>query len=138
MKNTVVTTTLITCLLGLSCSAFAKNGDPVPGTWLMVRSGAANTDGNYDGEDKDINGKLEQVSALCKDVEETSVEVAKLVKSDKTRNWGVGPTWWVSKASTATGQGGKVVIDAQTNNPNHCLISGLKIGNMKGIWHQSP
>lgn len=138
MNKTIITTALVTCLLGLSCSAFAKNGDPAPRTWLLARSGAANTNPNYANEEEDINGNLERVSVLCKDIEETRVEVAKLVKTDKTRDWGAGPTWWVSTVSTAMGQGGSVVIDVQDNNPNHCLINGLTRGKIKGIWHESP
>lgn len=137
MKKTMITAALVTCVLGFVCSAYAKNGDPVPGAWLMARSGVANDDDNYKGEEKDINGNLERVSALCKNIKETSVEVEKLVKSDKTRNWGVAP-WWVSKVSIATKQDAKVVIDAQEGNPNHCLISGLSLGQIKGIWHESP
>src|ERR1700750_2448166 len=131
MNKTIISAALVTCLLGLSCPAFAKNGDDAPGTWLLVRSGAANTSANYANEDEDINGKLEGVSVLCKEIDETAAEVAKLVKTDKTRNWGGGPTWWVSTVSTATGQGGKVVIDALDRNPNHCLINGLKLGKIK-------
>lgn len=139
MKNTI--NVLLVCLLGLCGTAMAKNGDPVPGTYLMARSGAANTDKNYEGEDQDINGKLEQVSALCKDIKPKDVtadSVKKFVQSDKTRKWGDGPTWWIARVSTATGLGAKVVEDAQPGNPNHCLISGLKVSQIKGIWTESP
>ncbi|WP_448099913.1 hypothetical protein [Luteibacter jiangsuensis] len=139
MKSTI--NVLLVCLLGLSGTALAKNGDPVPGTYLMARSGAANTDKNYEGEDRDINNKLEQVSALCKELKPADVDaesVKKFMKSDKTRNWGDGPTWWISRVSTATGLGAKVVEDAQPGNPNHCLISGLKVSQIKGIWTESP
>jgi len=139
MKSTI--NVVLVCLLGITGAAMAKNGDPVPGTYLMARSGAANTDKNYEGEDQDINGKLEQVSALCKDIKPkdlTADSVKKFVQSDKTRKWGDGPTWWIARVSTATGLGAKVVEDAQPGNPNHCLISGLKVSQIKGIWTESP
>ena len=134
-----MTTALIACLVGLSCTAVAKDGDPVPGGWLMARSGAANTNANYDDEDADINGKLERVSALCMKVDPvTAASVQAFVQTDTTRNWGQGPNWWISSASTATGQGAKVVQNPLKGNPNHCLISGLTVAKIKGIWRKSP
>jgi hypothetical protein len=139
MKSTI--NVLLACLLALSGTAFAKNGDPVPGTYLMARSGEANTDKNYKNEDQDINGKLENVSALCKELKAKDLDaesVKKFVKSDKTRDWGDGPTWWIARVSTATSLGGKVIEDAQPRNPNHCLISGLTVSQLKGLWYESP
>lgn len=139
-KKTIVITVLVSCLLGLTGSTFAKNGDAVPGTWLMARSGAANEADNYKNEEKDINDRLQDVSALCKEIKNKDIDnesVKKFVKSDKTRKWGDGP-WWIARTSTATGLGAKVVVDAQEGNPTHCLISGLKVSQIKGIWYQSP
>jgi hypothetical protein len=137
--KTIATTLLAACLLGLTVTAFAGDGDEAPRTWLLVRSGAATTDANYTNEDRDINDKLQEVSVLCKDIEETRAEVTKLVNSDKSRNWGQGPTWSVSRVSTVIGQGGKVIFKPlKPKNPNHCVINDLTLGKIKGIWHDSP
>lgn len=139
MKNTIIAPLLLACLAALSLSALAKDGDPVNGGWLMARSGAANTAANYSGEDEDINGKLERVSALCMKVDPVNAATVKaFVETDKTRNWGQGPNWWIATVSTATGQGAKVIENPQPRNPNHCLISGLTVSRIKGIWHESP
>lgn len=137
MKTTIITLSLATCLLGLPCLGLAKNGDPVPGDWLLMRNGAANTSDNYGKEDSDIKDRLDGVSVLCKKIDKTTEEIQKLVDSDKTRKWNGSP-WWVAKASTATGLGAKVVIDELPGNKNHCLINGLTLGQIKGIWRQFP
>ncbi|HVI56641.1 MAG TPA: hypothetical protein VM621_16490 [Luteibacter sp.] len=133
MKNTIITAALVACLLGLSCPALARNGDPAPKGWLLVRSGAANTDANYDKEDSDSNGKLHGVSVLCAGISDTPAKVQQLIATDGTRVW--GPNRGVAQASTAINLGGNVVLDALPNNPNHCLINGLTVSKIKGIWH---
>jgi hypothetical protein len=134
VKNMIFTAAVFACLLGLSIPAFADNGDAAPKGWLLVRSGAANTDANYDKEDSDSNGKLENVSVLCQGVTENAGNIAALINTDKTRTWGA--TWGVSAVSTVLGQGGSVTIDSMgKKNPNHCLINGLTLGKIKGIWH---
>ena len=133
MKNTIITVTLITCLLGLSCPALARNGDPAPKGWLVVRSGVANDKANYDKEDSDINGKLEGVSVLCANIQDNPAAVVGLINTDTTRVW--GPNHGVASTTTIIKLDGKVVIDALTGNPNHCLINGLTLSQIKGIWH---
>jgi len=133
MKNTIITVALITCLLGLACPALAKNGDPAPKGWLLVRSGVANATANYDKEDSDSNDKLQGVSVLCADITETAVNVQNLINTDGTRVWGVNRG--LTRASTVINLKGNVVIDAMPNNPNHCLINGLTVSQIKGIWH---
>jgi hypothetical protein len=131
MKNTTMTIALITCLLGLSLPAMARNGDSAPKGWLLVRSGVANDKLNYDKEDSDSNGKLERVSALCAKWDTNDVQG--LINTDTTRVWGVNRG--VSNTTTAINLGGNVVIDALPGNPNHCLINGLTLPQIKGIWH---
>jgi hypothetical protein len=133
MKSTHITAALITCLLGFSCAAFARNGDDAPKGWLLVRSGVANTDANYDKEDRDINDKLQGVSVLCADSSDTATNVQNLINTDTTRVWGANRG--VARASTVINLGGNVVIDALKGNPNHCLINGLTLSQIKGIWH---
>jgi hypothetical protein len=133
MKNMLFTAAVFTCLLGLSFSALARNGDPVPKGYLVVRDGATTTNANYANQDTDSNDRLQRVSALCADLSDTAGNVAALIATDGTHAWGAAHG--VSRASTVINLGGNVVIDAQTNNPNHCLISGLKLSQIKGIWH---
>jgi len=133
MKNMIITVALITCLLGLACPVSAKNGDPAPKGWLLVRSGVANATANYDKEDSDSNDKLQGVSVLCADITETAANVQNLINTDGTRVWGVNRG--LARASTVINLKGNVVIDAMPNNPNHCLINGLTVSQIKGIWH---
>jgi hypothetical protein len=133
MKNTIITAALVGLLLGAPLAATARNGDPAPKGALLVRSGVANADANYAKEDEDSNGKLRGVSVLCKEITETAGNVTQLIGTDTTRAW--GPNHGVARASTAINLGGNVVIDALPGNPNHCLINGLTLSQIKGIWH---
>jgi len=133
MKNTIITAALLTCVLAFSGPALAGNGDPAPKGWLVVRSGVANDKANYDKEDSDINGKLEGVSVLCAKVNDEAVAIQGLINTDTTRVW--GPNRGVSSTTTVINQGGAVIIDALRGNPNHCLINGLTLSQIKGIWH---
>jgi hypothetical protein len=133
MKNTIITAALVTCLLSLSCPVLARNGDAAPKGWLVVRSGVANDKANYDKEDSDINGKLEGVSVLCANVHDEAVAIQDLINTDTTRVW--GPNRGVSSTTTIINQGGSVIIDALKGNPNHCLVNGLTLPQIKGVWH---
>jgi hypothetical protein len=128
MKKTIITAALVTCLLGAASLAIAKNGDPAPKGWLLVRGGAANTDANYNKEYTASNDTLQQVSVLCG----ATNNAPGLIATDGTRVWGA---YMESNVTTVINKGGKVVLDAQENNPNHCLISGLILKDIKGIWH---
>jgi len=122
---------ILSMTLFVTAPSFADN---VPGGSLIVRDGAANTDANYNGEDKDINNRLERVSALCsaKNQDRTRTNAQTLIGTDKTRTWAAN--YGTAKVSTVTGQGAKVVTDSQPKNPNHCLISGLTVSQIKGVW----
>lgn len=102
----------------------------VPKGSLMVRSGAASTDANYGKEDRDPNGRLQHVSALCGP---DGMKAAVLVATDHTRQWGTN--YMQGNATAVVNLKGNVVKDPLPNNPNHCLIDGLNIGQIKGIWH---
>lgn len=118
---------VVLCAGGISS---AQAGGAVGKGVLIVRGGAANTDANYDKEDRDANSRLEGVSILC--ASKNSQTAAELVQTDKSRNWGS----YMSGSSTAViNQGGQVVMDPQPKNPNHCLLNGLKLGQIKGLWH---
>ena len=122
---------IVTCAL-LGGPVFAKGSgslQPAPKGWMVVRSGAANTNANYDKEDRDINGKLMNVSVLCKGTKNAPA----LIATDGTRTWGA--TYGVSSTTTIWNKGGKVYKDPLDDNPNHCLIDGLGLGDLKGIWH---
>jgi hypothetical protein len=133
MNSKILIAAFIACTLSLSSAAFAANGDAAPKGWLLIRSGVANSTGNYDKEDADINGKLEGVSVLCQGVSETPTNIANLIASDTTRVW--GPNRGIGTVSTVVNLKGNVVIDALKGNPNHCLINGLTLSQIKGIWH---
>jgi hypothetical protein len=97
---------------------------------LIVRGGAANTDANYAKEDQDSNGRLERISALC--ASSGSQTAAALVASDTTRVWGA---FMSGNTTTVINSGGHVLKDPLPGNPNHCLINGLKLSQIKGMWH---
>lgn len=128
MKKTMFTAALATFLLCGASLAVAKNGDPAPKGWLLVRGGAANTDANYAKEYEASDGTLQQVSVLCG----ATNNAAGLVATDTTRTWGA---YMQSNVTTVVNMKGNVVIDAQDGNPNHCLINGLTLPQIKGIWH---
>ncbi|RDD81088.1 hypothetical protein DVJ77_12175 [Dyella tabacisoli] len=123
-------TAVTSCLLAFAITVYAADA---PKGWLMVRDGAANTNANYANEDSDINGRLTGVSVLCKNIADTPVTVNALIATDATRVWGAARN--VGGVTTVVNLGGKVVIDPQTNNPNHCVINGLTLSQIKGIWH---
>lgn len=133
MKKILQTGVLASCLMVLAFAAYAANGDNAPKGWLLVRSGAAKTNANYDKEDQDANGRLSGVSVLCQDISETPANIQRLIATDTSRGW--GGTYFVARASTVINLGGNVVIDALPGNPNHCLINGLTLSQIKGIWH---
>jgi hypothetical protein len=131
VKNLTIKGVAIACLLCTSFAAFA--GGPAPKGWLMVRDGVANRDANYANEDSDSNGALHGVSVLCAASSDTPANITALIATDGTRNWGANHG--VATTTTAINLGGNVVKDPQPNNPNHCLINGLKTSQIKGIWH---
>jgi hypothetical protein len=63
------------------------------------------------------------------------MSAAALVATDHTRQW--GDTYMQGNASTVINLSGNVVKDPLPNNPNHCLIHGLSVGQIKGIWHEA-
>ncbi len=118
-------------LLFAAAPSFA--GD-VPKGALIVRDGAANTDANYANQDKDPNGRLQQVSALCSAGAEqrSRANAQSLIGTDGTRTWAT--TYGTAQVSTIINLNGTVVTDPLTHNPNHCLISGLTVPKIKGVW----
>ncbi|HEX7130657.1 MAG TPA: hypothetical protein VF217_11425 [Rhodanobacteraceae bacterium] len=124
---------MASALLCVMLSLAAAAGDPAPKGWLVLRDGAANTDANYNKEDKDINGKLQGVSVLCAATGDNAQDVQALIATDQTRAWGANPGR--SRVSTIVNLGGQVVTDPMPNNPRHCLINGLTLPQIKGVWH---
>ena len=96
---------------------------------LIVRGGHPNTS-DYANQEQDINGKLERVSALC--APRSNMTPAQLVATDTGFAF---PTYMSGNTTSVINQGGKVVKDPLPGNPNHCLINGLTLGQIKGIWH---
>jgi hypothetical protein len=121
----------VSWFLLFAAPSFAGN---VPKGALIVRDGAANTDANYANQDKDPNGRLQQVSALCSAGAEQRdrANAQSLIGTDDTRTWAA--TYGTAQVSTIINLDGKVVTDPLTNNPYHCLISGLTVPKMKGVW----
>ena len=101
---------------------------------LIVRGDAhafgPNKDGNYKNEERDINDRLVQVSALC--ANSGSQNATALIATDTTRVWG---GYMSGNTTTVIKFGGHVVKDWQEGNPNHCLINGLTLSHIKGMWH---
>jgi hypothetical protein len=126
----MIKTTLLACLLGASFIATAQDA---PKGWLVVRGGVPNADANYTNEERDINDNLERVSVLCGKFEDSPAGIQAITATDRTRNW-AGPRA-ASSTTTVINQKGKVVKDPLDNNPNHCLINGLPLSKIKGIWH---
>ncbi|WP_415754075.1 hypothetical protein [Pseudomonas leptonychotis] len=111
-------------------SVSAAQAEEVGKGVLVVRGGAANTNANYDKEDQDSNGRLQQVSVLC--ASSGNQTAAALVATDTTRVWG---GYMSGNTTTVINFGGHVVKDWKEGNPNHCLINGLTLGQIKGMWH---
>jgi len=57
---------------------------------------------------------------------------AALIATDTTRVWG---PFMSGNTTTVINYGGHVLKDPLPGNPNHCLINGLKLGQIKGMWH---
>lgn len=100
---------------------------------LIVRGDAhgasANEKDNYKNETVN-DGRLEDVSVLC--ASKGNQTAAALVATDTTRTWG---GYMSGNTTTVINSGGRVVKDAQPGNPNHCVINGLTLGQIRGIWH---
>ncbi len=107
-------------------------GKQAPKGWIMVRAGAANTSANYAKEERDINGKLQQVSVLCAPA---GTRPEDLVATDRTRTWN---KYMQGRVTSVVNYGGVVLKDPLRNNPRHCLINGLALRQIKGIWHEAP
>lgn len=125
-----LTAGILLVALNAAGMASAQAGEEVQKGVLIVRGGAANTDANYDKEDRDSNDRLQGVSILC--ARRSSQTAAELVQTDRSRAWGN----YMSGSSTAViNYGGHVVTDPLPQNPNHCLINGLTLAQLKGLWH---
>lgn len=100
---------------------------------LIVRGDAhgasANEKDNYKNETVS-DDRLEDVSVLC--ASKHNHTAADVVATDTTRTWG---GYMSGNTTTVINLGGRVVKDEQPGNPNHCVINGLTLGQIKGIWH---
>ena len=116
-----------------SLSALAYAGEVGKGV-LLVRYGAANTDMNYEKEDGYPN-TLTGISVLCRAgiTANTKTNFDLLVRSDTNRP----ATLTQGGAALSTvviNFGAKVVTDPLPGSPNHCLINGIKLSQVKGAW----
>lgn len=127
-RKSLTTGILFAALIAGSVSS-AQAEDVAKGV-LIVRDGAANTDANYQNQERDSNDRLDRVSALC--ARSNNQTVVALVATDTTRVW-VGPM--SGNTTTVIKHGGHVVKDPLPGNPNHCLINGLTLAQIKGMWH---
>lgn len=126
--KTLATAILFTALCAGSIAP--AHAEPVPKGVLIVRGGTPSTS-DYANQERDINGKLERVSALC--APRGNMTPAQLVATDT--GWAFGAAYQSSNTTTVVKLDGNVVKDPLEGNPNHCLINGLKPGQMRGIWH---
>jgi hypothetical protein len=103
---------------------------------LVLRSGAANSKANYNGQDTDPNGKLQHVSALCSPDNSNKSKSNSLIASDTTHaaNHLFTDNYGATQASTIINAGGNVVSKPLPGNPNHCEISGLTMAKMTSVW----
>jgi hypothetical protein len=103
---------------------------------LVLRSGAVNTDASYRNEQKDANGKVHFVSALCSPDVSNKTNSAALIATDTThlQNGLFTGVYGATQASTIINAGGSVVTKPLKGNPNHCEISGLSVAKIKGVW----
>ncbi|KAG9541064.1 hypothetical protein KCV01_g25766, partial [Aureobasidium melanogenum] len=108
--------------------------DPVPDDWLVIRSGQANKDDNYSGETR-IGDRYFNISALCAP---RSTDPEALAATDTTRSWGNSQLWQTSSSTIIANkkQSGKIVMDPQKGNPNHCLINDVDVSYIKGVWRK--
>lgn len=98
---------------------------------MIVRGGPANADSNYKKEERDSNDRLHRVSILC--ASSGNQTPAALVATDT--GWAFGTTYMSGSTTAVINYGGHVVKDPLPGNPNHCLINGLKLSQIKGLWH---
>lgn len=117
----------------LSFSALSYAGEVGKGV-LLVRYGAANIDANYDKEDGYPN-TLSGISVLCRAgiSANTKANFDLLVRSDTNRP----ATLTQGGAALSTvviNFGAHVVTDPLPGSPNHCLINGIKLSQIKGAW----
>lgn len=116
-----------------SLSALAYAGEVGKGV-LLVRYGAANINANYDKEDG-YPDTLSGISVLCRAgiTANTKANFDLLVRSDTNRPATL--TQGGAALSTAViNFGAHVVTDPLPGSPNHCLINGIKLSQIKGAW----
>lgn len=116
-----------------SLSALAYAGEVGKGV-LLVRYGAANINANYDKEDG-YPDTLTGISVLCRAgiTANTKANFDLLVRSDTNRPATL--TQGGAALSTAViNFGAHVVTDPLPGSPNHCLINGIKLSQIKGAW----
>ncbi len=116
-----------------SFSAIAYAGDVAKGV-LLVRYGAANTNPNYEKDDG-YPDTLSGVSVLCRAgiTANTKANFDLLVKSDKNRPATINQGG-AALSTVVINFGAKVVTDPLPGSPNHCLINGIKLSQVKGAW----
>ncbi|OIR10009.1 hypothetical protein GALL_79360 [mine drainage metagenome] len=150
MKRSWIISGLVLLVLSLGAgTVLAKGATPEPDVarnTIVLRQDEANQKANYAKELADMNGTLSEVSALCSagPIARTRAATALLAATDTTRNWYIGPPppparpWGVTEARTILDLGGHVQMDPRPGNPRHCLISGLKVKEITGVWRMCP
>lgn len=139
MKSTVLVlaaAAVFTAFPILAASVPASAEDAPKGV-LVVRSGDPTQAANYDKDDQDANGKYTDVSVQCNpkiayssDAAARAAGAAKLT-AGQTR-FG---TFGTANSTAFINAGGKVALAPQKGNPQHCSISGVKLGILTGNFH---
>lgn len=127
---------IVSVIIFASSALIEPAGAQIKKGALVLRSGAVRTDASYNNEDRDPNGKLMHVSALCSPTNSTKSKSAALIATDTTHvaNGLFVANYGATQASTIINAGGTVVSKPVTGNPNHCEISGLTVAKIKGVW----
>lgn len=125
---------ILMMVLSIGFSTAASARDEVGKGWLVVRGSklgsGPNSPKSYADESDAGNGTLNDVSVLCANMNANQAQT--LVNTDGTRAWGAA---WASALSTAIiNKGGHLYKDGLTDNPNHCVISGLTAKDLANVF----
>jgi hypothetical protein len=98
---------------------------------LILRRGAADTKANYDKEDRDPNDKLMDVSVQCDPKTKFPSDATKIAHLKGRTGIGASMT---ANSTTFINAGAKITTSPTKDNPLHCTIDSVKIGDATGAF----